>query len=73
MARVTVEDCLGKVENRFVLVHLVSKRAKQLLKGARPTIPQNKNNKFVVNSLREVAHGSVYFDRNEHKTPDTLF
>ena len=46
MARVTVEDCLEKVENRFVLVHLVSKRAKQLLKGAYPTIPLNKNNKL---------------------------
>ena len=60
MARVTVEDCLGKVENRFALVLLVSKRAKQLLKGAEPTL-STKNNKYVVTSLREVADGNVRF------------
>ncbi len=72
MARVTVEDCLEKVENRFILVHLVTKRAKQLLKGANPTIDLNKNNKYVVNSLREVAAGKVFFDREVNKHPDSL-
>ncbi len=38
MARVTVEDCLEKVPNRFALVLMVSKRAKQLLKGAEATV-----------------------------------
>ena len=61
MARITVEDCLNKVENRFALVLLVSKRVKQLLKGAVSTI-HTKDNKFVVSSLREVAAGSVYYD-----------
>lgn len=61
MARVTVEDCLDKVENRFALVILVAKRAKQLLKGDRCTSP-GKNNKYIVNSLREVAAGNVYYD-----------
>lgn len=61
MARVTVEDCLDKVDNRFALVLLVSKRAKQLLKGSAPTV-SSKNNKFVVTSLREVAAGTVHFD-----------
>lgn len=61
MARVTVEDCLEKVHNRFSLVILVSKRAKQLLKGAEPTI-HSKSNKYIVNSLREVAEGNVYYD-----------
>lgn len=61
MARVTVEDCLGKVDNRFALVLLVSKRAKQLLKGSAPTV-SSKNNKYIVTSLREVAAGTVYFD-----------
>lgn len=61
MARVTVEDCLEKVHNRFSLVLLVSKRAKQLLKGSEPTIA-TKSNKYIVNSLREVATGNVYFD-----------
>ena len=61
MARVTVEDCLEKVNNRFALVHLVSKRAKQLLKGSQPVITKVKN-KYVVTSLREVAHGLVQFE-----------
>lgn len=60
MARVTVEDCLDKVNNRFALVILVAKRAKQLLKGLQPSVPQ-KNNKYVVTALREVAAGKVYY------------
>jgi len=64
MARVTVEDCLEKLNNRFGLVLLVSKRAKQLLKGVSPTLP-NKNNKYIVTALREVAAGNVYFDMDE--------
>ena len=61
MARITVEDCLDKVHNRFALVLLVAKRSKQLMKGDTCTAP-GKNNKHVVNALREVAAGSVYFD-----------
>ncbi|MES2854926.1 MAG: DNA-directed RNA polymerase subunit omega, partial [Bdellovibrionota bacterium] len=61
MARVTVEDCLDKVDNRFALVLLVAKRAKQLLKGSNPTV-SSKNNKYIVNALREVAAGNVFFD-----------
>ena len=64
MARVTVEDCLEQVNNRFALVHLVSKRAKQLLKGSQPVIPKVKN-KFIVTSLREVAKGYVAFENEE--------
>lgn len=64
MARVTVEDCLDKVENRFALVLLVAKRSKQLLKGASPTV-SGRNNKYVVTSLREVAAGSVRFEAND--------
>jgi DNA-directed RNA polymerase subunit omega len=64
MARVTVEDCLEKLDNRFALVLLVSKRAKQLLKGAAPTVSA-RGNKYIVNSLREVASGSVHFNIHE--------
>ena len=64
MARVTVEDCLEKVDNRFALVHLVSKRAKQLLKGSQPVITKVRN-KYVVTALREVAHGLVQFENAE--------
>ena len=61
MARITVEDCMDKVENRFELVHLASKRAKQLVKGARPLV--RSSNRDVVTSLREIAAGEVYFER----------
>jgi DNA-directed RNA polymerase subunit omega len=57
MARITVEDCLNKIPNRFELVLLSSKRAKQLLKGARPLVETD--NKDIVTSLREVAAGKV--------------
>ncbi|NQZ01218.1 MAG: DNA-directed RNA polymerase subunit omega [Bdellovibrionales bacterium] len=66
MARVTVEDCLEKVDNRFALVLLVAKRAKQLLKGDECTSP-GKNNKYIVNSLREVAAGNVYFNQDTER------
>lgn len=62
MARVTVEDCLDKVNNRFALVLLVSKRAKQLLKGSSATV-STKNNKYIVSALREVAAGHVHYDQ----------
>ncbi|AHI05583.1 putative DNA-directed RNA polymerase, omega subunit [Bdellovibrio bacteriovorus W] len=58
MARVTVEDCLEKVPNRFALVLMVSKRAKQLLKGSEPTV-STRSNKYIVSALREVAIGNV--------------
>lgn len=58
MARVTVEDCLEKVPNRFALVLMVSKRAKQLLKGSESTV-STRSNKYIVSALREVAIGNV--------------
>lgn len=58
MARVTVEDCLEKVDNRFMLVMMASKRVKQLYKGAQPLIDP-KNNRHVVTSLREIAAGKL--------------
>lgn len=62
MARVTVEDCLEKVDNRFLLVMLASKRVKQLFKGAKPLIDNRAENKNVVVSLREIAAGKVSFE-----------
>ncbi|GFO55513.1 DNA-directed RNA polymerase subunit omega [Geomonas sp. Red276] len=59
MARVTVEDCLEKVDNRFLLVMLASKRVKQLFKGAKPLIDNRGANKNVVVSLREIAAGKI--------------
>ncbi len=61
MARVTVEDCLEKVDNRFLLVMLAAKRVKQLYKGAKPII-KNTSNKYVVLALREIAAGKVGYE-----------
>ena len=57
MARITVEDCLNKIPNRFELVMLASKRARQLFKGAKPLI--DSDNREVVVALREIAAGEV--------------
>jgi DNA-directed RNA polymerase subunit omega len=57
MSRITVEDCLKKVDNRFELVLLASKRARQLFKGAKPLI--DSENREVVVALREIADGRV--------------
>ena len=59
MARVTVEDCLERISNRFELSAVVSKRVKQMLKGDKPLVKSK--NKPVVTALREVAAGKVYF------------
>ena len=61
MARVTIEDCLENVENRFKLVLLASKRARQLSKGAEEFIPRDKD-KDTVLALREIAEGHVTED-----------
>ena len=57
MARITVEDCLKHVGNRFELVLLGARRAKQLLKGARPLVESD--NKEIVSALREIAEDKV--------------
>lgn len=57
MARVTVEDCLEKVPNRFHLVTVTVKRAKMLLRGARPLVESD--NKEIVTALREIAAGEI--------------
>ncbi len=68
MARVTVEDCLEKVDNRFLLVMLSAKRVKQLYKGAKPLIENRADNKNVVISLREIAAGKVNFEISSRKS-----
>ncbi len=69
MARVTVEDCLEKVENRFALVVLASKRTKELKRGA-PLMVQGRDNREVVMALREIATGSVKARGPSQKKPD---
>ncbi len=62
MARVTVEDCLEQIGNRFALVILAAERARQLSKGARPLI--SCDNKPAVTALREIAANQVRFTEN---------
>lgn len=66
MARVTVEDCLDKIPNRFELVLAAARRSKQLLKGARPLVESN--NKEVVTALREIAASKVIMERPPRET-----
>ena len=61
MARVTVEDCLDVIPNRFLLSMVAGKRAKQLYKGAEPLIENKSGNKKIVVALREIAAGKVEF------------
>lgn len=65
MARITVEDCLAKENNRFVLVHLAAKRTKQILQGSRVLSEAAQGNKTVVAALREIAEGKVRFMTEE--------
>ncbi len=59
MARITVEDCLSKVESRFELVILAARRAKMIMRGAKPLVEST--NRPIVGALREVAAGKVKF------------
>lgn len=58
MARLTVEDCLDYVDNRFELVLIASKRARQLAMGADPLVPVD-NDKPTVLALREIAENLI--------------
>jgi DNA-directed RNA polymerase subunit omega len=65
MARITVEDCLRKVGSRFELVLLAARRAKMIIKGAKPLVEAD--NRSIVTALREVAAGKVKFKHPEDK------
>ncbi|MDD1611845.1 MAG: DNA-directed RNA polymerase subunit omega [Methylococcaceae bacterium] len=79
MARVTIEDCLEHVENRFKLVLLAATRARQLGHGADEFVPRGKDKDTVV-ALREIAAGHVTMDNVnilhrsvEHHDPNPMF
>jgi DNA-directed RNA polymerase subunit omega len=71
MARITVEDCLKKVDSRFALVILAARRAKMIMKGATPLVESD--NRAIVNALREVAAAKVQFadlrEKEKQKEP----
>jgi DNA-directed RNA polymerase subunit omega len=58
MARITVEDCLKKVNNRFLLVNLAAKRVRQIREGSEYLVNSPKNEDIVV-ALREIAAGKI--------------
>ncbi|HEX5682223.1 MAG TPA: DNA-directed RNA polymerase subunit omega [Desulfobacterales bacterium] len=58
MARITVEDCLKKIPNRFALVNMVARRVRQIREGSDYLVSSPKNEDVVI-SLREVAAGRV--------------
>jgi len=62
MARITVEDCLMNVDNRFDLVLTATKRARQIANGAEPLV-QEQNDKPTVIALREIAEGFIDSER----------
>lgn len=61
MARVTVEDCIRYYPNRFEMVHLASRRARQLLNGM-PALLENEEDKPTVQALREMGDGYISWD-----------
>ena len=62
MARITVEDCLKKVNNRFILVNMANQRTRQLLKGSKPLVNSPENREVVI-SLREIAAGKICLEK----------
>ena len=71
MARITIEDCLKKVPNRFILVNMVAKRVRQIREGSEYLVSSPKNEDVVV-SLREVAAGKVVLkpEKETEKEPE---
>jgi DNA-directed RNA polymerase subunit omega len=67
MARITVEDCLKQVDNRFGLIHLAAKRVRQLRKGSEPLVVCK--NKDIVVALREIAAGKVMQMKDDEVNP----
>lgn len=72
MARLTVEDCIKHIDNRFLLILAAAKRARQLALGAEPAVPWDKDKPTVV-ALREIAEGHISTDiMNEINVPKYL-
>ncbi len=69
MARITVEDCIEKVDNRFQLVLLSARRTRQLMRGSKVLI-ESDGNKDIVNSLREIAASKVKVIKPEPQPED---
>lgn len=64
MARITIEDCLKRVKNRFLLVNMVAKRVRQIREGSEYLVSSPKNEDIVV-SMREIAAGKITIKEEE--------
>ena len=73
MARITIEDCLKRVKNRFLLVNMAAKRVRQIREGSEYLVSSPKNEDIVV-SLREVAAGKITIQekRKEEETEELV-
>lgn len=69
MARVTIEDCLKNVDNRFELVHLAAKRVRQIREGADLLVKSSKNGD-VVSVLREIAANRIVVKKQKDQDDD---
>jgi len=64
MARVTIEDCLKRIDNRFMVIRAVTARVRQLRAGDEPLVHSPKNEDIVI-ALREIAAGKIKIKREE--------
>ena len=71
MARITIEDCLKRVKNRFLLVNMAAKRVRQIREGSEYLVSSPKNEDIVV-SLREVAAGKITIQERKEEKKEEL-
>jgi DNA-directed RNA polymerase subunit omega len=69
VARITVEDCMKKVPNRFLLVNMVAKRVRQIREGSEYLVKAPKNEDVVV-ALREIAAGKIVLKEDKKNKPE---
>jgi DNA-directed RNA polymerase subunit omega len=67
VARITIEDCLKRVKNRFLLVNMVAKRVREIREGSEYLVSSPKNEDIVV-SMREIAAGKITIEENEEES-----
>ena len=67
MARITIEDCLKRVSNRFLLVNMAAKRVRQIREGSEYLVSSPKNVDIVV-ALREIAAGKITLKQDQNKS-----
>jgi DNA-directed RNA polymerase subunit omega len=67
VARITIEDCLKRVKNRFLLVNMVAKRVRQIREGSEYLVSSPKNEDIVV-SMREIAAGKIALKKDEEES-----